>query len=299
MDTSTLLVVFLLVTAATLASYALSHWSSIRGAVGLGWATTSIGTTMLLTAAAIVVLTFVFKGPLWRPNLATEQQFSSRAAASQEISARPLTASILPTGAAGAPSATANETTRPFGSHYEAGGPPAAIGNKQQPLRAATSPSTPEPPPESLRAFKEDAPWVATRCVHIYNPGSDTTQWKIENDCGVPVGIIVSVCAKGAQECAPGRQMIFPSKPQRSIALDEQIVTGQSIRHVACFLATSKAVHLIGAPSEERASAEWREQFESVRVSDGCLSRVQSWTDESRRTRLPIDLAVGYGNSVP
>ena len=109
MDTSTLLVVFLLVTAATLASYALSHWSSIRGAVGLGWAATSIGTTMLLTAAAIVVLTFVFKGPLWRPNLATEQQFSSRAAASQEISARPLTASILPTGAAGAPSATANE----------------------------------------------------------------------------------------------------------------------------------------------------------------------------------------------
>lgn len=274
MDTSTLLVVFLLVIAATLASYALSHWSSVRSALGFGWAATSIGTTMLLTAAAIVVLTFVFRGPLWRPTLGTEQQLSHRDTGSQQRSARPLTASVLPTGAASLSGATANETARRVGSLYEEGGSPTSTGNKQEELRAATMPSRTGLPPSPLRAFDEGDPWAATRCVHIHHPGSDVTQWRIENDCDVPVGIVVSICAKGAQECVPGRQMIVPAKPQRPVTLEEQTVVGYSIRHVACFVATPKAMSLIGAPSEERSTAEWREQFELVRVSDGCLSRV-------------------------
>lgn len=97
MDTSTLLVVFLLVTAATLASYALSQWSTIRGALGFGWAATSIGTTMLLTAAVIVVLTFVFRGPLWRPALGIEQQMRETAGAAEETLSRRIAPSPLST----------------------------------------------------------------------------------------------------------------------------------------------------------------------------------------------------------
>jgi hypothetical protein len=58
MDASTLLVVFLLVSAASLASYLLSQWSPIRDSDrSLGWAAISIGTTLLLATAAIAVLT--------------------------------------------------------------------------------------------------------------------------------------------------------------------------------------------------------------------------------------------------
>lgn len=299
MDTSTLLIVFLLVTAASLASYALSHWVSLRGARGSGWAATSIGTTMLLTAAVIVVLTFVFKGPLWRTNLATEQQLSYRSGTSQETSPRPLAASVLPTVEASTSGAAASPAARSFGNRFEAGGSAAGIDDKQQMLRAATTPSTTELPPEPQQAFRGQEPWAATRCVHLHNPGSDSTRWKIENDCDVPVGVIVSVCSQGAQECAPGRQMIFPAKLQRPITLDEQTVEGYSVRHVACFVATSTARYLIAAPSEERSTSEWREQFEAARMSDDCLSQVQSWTDKGRHTRLPIDVLVGYGNNVP
>lgn len=300
MDTSTLLIVFLLVTAATLASYALSHWSSMRSAVGFGWAATSIGTTMLLTAAAIVVLTFVFKGPLWRPDLGSEQQMSDRSAASQEISARPLAASVLPTAAASTAASTASQSARAFGNLHEAGDSPGSAGNKHQALEAATTPSTTELPPEPVRAFKSEEPWAATRCVHLHHPGSAVTRHMIENDCDVPVAAIVSVCSADAQECAPPRQLIFPAKLQRPVTLDEQTVLGHSVRHVACFVASSTARSLIGAPSEQRSTSDWREQFESARASDDCLSQVQTWTDQGRRSRSPIDVLVGYGgNSVP
>ena len=298
MDTSTLLVVFLLITAASLASYALSHWSSIRGTLGAGWAATSIGTVMLLVAAAIVVLTFVFRGPLWRPNLGTAQQLRENAAASTEISARPVAAAAaLPTGLAPA-SPTARASVIGDGAD---GSPAASIGGKSQTLKAATTPSTSELDPQPLRAFKDDDPWAATGCVHVYHPGSDTTRWHIENGCDVPVGIVISTCADNTQACwkYPDRPLIFPAKLQRPIPLEEQTVHGRSVRHVACFVATSAAKYLIGAPSEERSSPAWREQFESVRVSDGCLSRVQSATDEGRRTRLPVDIVTGYGKSVP
>jgi hypothetical protein len=312
MDTSTLLVVFLLVTVASLASHALSHWSFLRGARGMGWATTSIGTTMLLAAAAIVVLTFVFRGPLWRPNLGAEQQLQQRAAvASEETSARPLAATaVLSTADASTPGATASQPARPPGNRQEAeaDASPFFVGDKQSALKAATTPSTREISPEPSRAFNADEPWAATRCVHVFNPDlSEPMRWKVENGCDVPVGIVLSFCSQSAQECGrnspvwryPSPPLIFPAQLQRPISLEEQTVYGHGVRYAACFVATSTATYLIGAPSEERALSSWRDQFEAARVSDGCLSRVQSWTDEGRRTRLPVDLLLGYGNSVP
>jgi hypothetical protein len=287
MDTSTLIVVFLLVTAASLASYALSHWSSIRGALGMSWAATSIGTALLLVAAAIVVLTFVFRGPLWRPNLGTEQQMTGRDAASKETSARPLDAHSVPSGAADTSAVTAKPTARSSRNRHSYDDSPTSSDNEPPVVKAATTPSTTKPSSAFLGAFNEGDPWAATRCVTVYNPGSDPTQWKIENDCDLPVGIVVSVvCVKDGQQCVPGRQLIFPAKRQRPITLEEQTVIGESVRHVACFVATAEAVYFIGARSEERATDSWREQFDAARTSDGCLMRIK--------------LNAGHGgNSVP
>jgi hypothetical protein len=150
------------------------------------------------------------------------------------------------------------------------------MASEPQAAKATITPSTPRASSSFLGAFKEDDPWAATRCVTVYNPGSDLMQWKIENDCDLPVGIVVSICAKNGQHCVPGPQSIFPAKRQRPITLEEQTVVGYSVRHMACFVATAEAVYFIGARSEERATDAWREQFEAARTSDSCLLRVQN-----------------------
>src|ERR1044072_4755818 len=185
MDTSTLIVVFLLVTAASLASYALSHWSSIRGSLGVSWAATSVGTTMLLVAAAIVVLTFVFRGPLWRANLGAEQQMHERDAAPEETMARSLEAALAPAEAAEAPAAPAKSSARNNRTRRSADDSLTSDSGDQQPVRVASTPAAAPTQSSSsfLGGFKEDDPWAATRCVTVYHPGSDPTRWKIENDC--------------------------------------------------------------------------------------------------------------------
>ena len=226
------------------------------------YAATSVGTTLLLIAAAIVVLTFIFRGPLWRPNIGIEQQLHERStAASKEISARPLQASAFPIAAAETSGTTASRTVRTSSDRDAPAGSLRAVDAKRQPLMAATTPAGAELDPEPLRTFKNDDPWAATRCVYAYNPGSDTTQWKIVNGCEVPVGVVID-----------GRSLILPSPAQRPVTLEEQTVQADNIRYTACFVATPKARALIGAPSEERSSPAWREQFESARVNDGCLS---------------------------
>lgn len=278
MDTSTLIVVFLLVTAASLASYALSHWSSIRGVLNFSWAATSIGTTLLLIAAAVVVLTFVFRGPLWRPNLGAEQPMPERAVASEETSARRLDASLVPTGAAQTQTqaATSSQAARSSRSRHIEDDLPAAMASEPLPTKAAAPSATNRHSSSFLGAYSDAEPWAATRCVTVYNPGSDPMQWKIENDCDLPVGIVLSICARDGQHCVPGPQLIFPAKRQRPITLEEQTVVGYSVRHTACFVATAEAVYFIGARSEERATDAWREQFQAARASDNCLLRIKN-----------------------
>jgi hypothetical protein len=271
MDIATLVVVFLLVTAATLASYALSHWSWVRGTVGAGWAATSIGTTMLLVAAAIVVLTFVFKGPLWQRNLGMEQRLREAAVASKEILPREAIASASADSSAPALPTTSHEAPRTPATTANSPAPAAAEEQPQDPAVARVvaqmfaGPSSPLQP-----AFNALDPWAATRCVRAYHPGSDDTEWKIENECDPPVGLIISGCDY-EQECG---SKVVPSKLQRSIPLDEQTAHGRDVRVRACFADTPSVIYLMGAASEERATNTWREQFEAARANDGCLLRI-------------------------
>jgi hypothetical protein len=267
MDTSTLLVVFLLVTAATLASYALSHWSSIRGAIGLGWAATSIGTTMLLTAAAIVVLTFVFRGPLWRPDLGSGQQLRETAAASEETLSRRIAASpFSTTGTAAADQTSSRAAGEPHRRRTDSS--PASIGSEKQTPTSGTTPATASTQAERgsqpVSQFRDADPWAATRCVYAVNFGVSEPMQKLVNECNAPVGISYA-----------GGSTILPAQAQRPVTLDEQTVPAGA-SYTACFIATSKAMTLIGAPMEERSTPEWREQFESARVSDSCLLRLRN-----------------------
>lgn len=274
MDLSTLLVVLMLIMSATLASYALSNWSSVRGVLGIGWAATSIGTTLLLVAAALVVLTFVFARPLWQLHLGMEQRANDTAAAvsSQERSLSGLTTS-----------ATAPDDTRKVSETQERHSslrafPAATTDQEHEQTSAAALPSShtqlgAQLPP----AFNDADPWAATRCVRAYPTAGNSAEWKIENDCDVPVGVIVSSCAQYGQACGPNTQVILPAKVQRPIPLNEQIVQGFNVRHTACFFASSAATVLIGAPSEQRSTPDWRSQFDAALASDSCLMRVQSY----------------------
>ncbi len=298
MDTATILIVFLLVSAATLASYALSHWSASRGGISFGWAATNVGTTLLLIAAAIVVLSFIFRGTLWRPNLGLGQTSLDSAAASTNISPRTVASLETPPEA----TATSNPSPRSVSDQRSSRALAALVGESEQrskprPMMETAMehgkgplPVPPAPPP----TFSDVDPWAATRCIVIYNPGSDTTHWKIENGCeAAPVGIILSSCSGSAQECWQYQALMFPAQLQRPLPLQEQTVHGRDVRLVACFVASANARQLLAAPSEERATAEWREHFESARAVDSCLTRVQHLVDQGRRTRQSVDVLAG------
>jgi hypothetical protein len=265
MDTSTLLVVFLLVTAATLASYALSHWSSVRGALGFGWAATSIGTTMLLAAAVIVVLTFVFRGPLWRPDLGTGHQLRESAETSDETSARRIAASPFSTTDA----ASTDQTSA------RAAGEPRRLRTDSSPASGADEEPAPKsgstPTIDSTQAersslprsqFRDAEPWAATQCVHNVTVGLSEFRWKIVNECDAPVAVSYA-----------GGSILLPAQAQRAVTFDEQSVPAGA-SYVACYIASPTAMTLIGAPLEERSTPEWRDQFESARVNDSCLQRL-------------------------
>lgn len=312
MDTSTLLIVLLLVSAATLASYALSHWSSSRGAGGsVGWAATSIGTTMLLTAAAIAVLAFVFRGLLWPSHSEAEPELIESAGSTNTRSPFGVAAAETPPSATAPSSAPADQTARVSGNrHLSQATSPPQRGSKQSitssPRQTAEHDQTARNS-TPLPTFSELSPWAAMLCVHLFNPDlSEPTRWKVENGCDVPVGVILSSCVGSSTECNdpastswkyPSHDTIFPAQLQRPITLEEQTVRAREVRYVACFVSTPLAVQLIGAPSDERSSASWREQFEAVRESDACLMRVKSWSAEGRRTRMPIDVLLGVSSA--
>lgn len=257
MDTSTLLVVFLLVMVATLASYALSHWSSTRGSLGAGWAATSIGTTLLLTAAAIVILTFVFRGPLWRPNLGTEQQMRE-AAAVEELSRRIAASPFGPSESTSTSHPSTNQAARLDADRSDIEASPAPVVSKQAAQSSVATPSTSgrswQPAPA-----KGETLWGAARCVYVFNPDpSQPARWKVDNGCDTPVVVLLA-----------GRSIVLPAPGQRPVTLDEQ--TAGSGDYTACFVVTADAIAVIGAPSEERATPQWRAQFESVLAHDACL----------------------------
>jgi hypothetical protein len=306
MDASTLVIAFLLVTAASLAGYLLSQWSSVRsGSIGIGWVAISIGITLLLAAAAIVVLTVGLLSELrLSPNIESAEPRRRSTQAGSGTAERVLDRQEAPMPAA----PTGRGGSRTAGRHI-------AEDLSEQPgggIETASALSSLQRPGASREAkashggglvFTDADPWAATNCVFALNlDPADLTRWTIENECGAPVGIVFASCSKSPWECTD-RQfasweyqvdgMILPGKIQRPVTYEEQTRYGNQIRYVACMVATPLAIELIGQDRESRSSSSWSEQFDAARNDDECLARVRKWSDAGRRSGSSIDVLLG------
>lgn len=260
--TSSLLVIFLLVSVASLASYLLSQWKPVRASGGtLGWAGISVGVTLLLTAVVIVMLAIAWSSgsPWFTESAEQKKQVGSEAAGS-------------PFG----PSVPFAETS--------SSEPAASKPERTQSRNAITAPAD-----ELLPSTAE--PWAATRCVISINPDpAEPTRWTVINGCEGPVGVVIAACMQPAEECdvldvtqwSRVVEMILPHRPQRPVTVDEETVHGTRIRHAACLVRSRTATESIHLDRETRSSTVWLEQFAVARTTDECLARVQDWAAAGR-----------------
>jgi hypothetical protein len=274
--TSVLLVIFLLLSAASLASYLFHQWSVARGGRTLSWAGISLGATLLLAAVVVVVLALSWVS-------ARHWSFSDDSQA----------------------------TTTASAAAYERGWD--AVGYVGDTPMQEQRPA--EPPPEVSRVQQfiatrhTDAvvplepPWAATTCIVAVKPDpADPTRWTFVNGCQRPVAIAVASCALSDVEClAAGStswhyddgEMILPSKLQRTVTAAEEVRRGRRLRYAACFVNTREAIQLIGVDGQDRASISWDDQFATVRMEDECLTRIRTSVMYGSSSGLAVDVPPG------
>ncbi|MFC4312415.1 hypothetical protein ACFPN2_25250 [Steroidobacter flavus] len=302
MDASTLVIAFLLVTAAALAGYLMSQWSSIRkGSIGIGWIAISIGVTLLLTTAAVVVLTVgLLPGLRLSPTIESAEhtrkstQSDERMFERKQASREPMSATIK----AAAP--TDRGASSAVGRYIAEGHSKHRTGNE-----TASAPSSREAKSSAMSqeaglVFSAADPWAATNCVYASNPDpADLTRWRIENGCGAPVGVVLASCSNSQPECGgPSWDyqidgMILPGKVQRPVIDADETWYGSQIRYVACMVAAPLTIELIGQNLESRSSPSWLQRFEAARNGDECLTRVRRLSDPGRDSGKSIDALLG------
>lgn len=315
MDASILVVVFLLVTAASLATYLLSQWSSIRSStLGIGWVATSVGITLLLAAAGVVVLTVgLFPELQFSRDFGSTNQMRRSAPLGSGAAERVLGAEEATTEA----SVDALEATPSSDrSARRAAGRSIADGASESRAAVETTAALQSPAtapqeqngaaPHRLAPAVAD-PWAATNCVAAINPDpTDRTRWFVENECSAPVALVFASCSKGPSECGYRHTtsweyridgMILPDKRQRTVTFAEQTQHGSHIGFAACLVADPVAIALIGADSETRASQAWSAQLDSARRNDECLILVRQYSDAGRRSGESIEAL--FGANVP
>jgi hypothetical protein len=306
---TTALLIFLLVCAASLASYLFSRWLAARTGRTIGWAAIALGTVFLLAAATIAVLATGLLSALQWPERAADEastpaqvgdlspvpepahgEGTEQQTAGQSIQARTGTAARPRTG------------DRPVGATSPA---QSAAGETQWVEKissSGTSADAASAPPPGRAAGVIVNPWAATRCVRAFHPDpEDLDRWSIENECLGPVAVLLAICMQSADECNARQAvswkyqrggMILPAKAQRPVSVLEDTLRGRQVRFVACFVTTPAAIGLIGSNSETRASA-WLEQFATARENDECLADVQRLAAAGAHTGASIDAVLG------
>lgn len=315
-DAWTLVAILALVLVASLASYYFSQLAFARNSGRpFAWAGVGVGTICLLVGAVIVVVLCV----AWVAKLRLADSDADSGLViqpAQSIGAVPTREIAEEAAPAQSPESVSGSAARldiidnRAGESHEEEQPSESLGSAQQ-----LAPTLPRSEAE-LRASKDisahvgssavlatTSPWGATECVVSTHPDpADLTRWKIENECGVPVGILVATCEQAASDCDQRVSaswkylldgLILPAKYQRSVTAAEQTQFGQRLEHLACVVTTPRAIELIGMDSEARASSSWRTEFESIRDIDVCLSRVRRWADAGRRTGVSIEALLG------
>jgi hypothetical protein len=304
LGTATLLI-FLLVCAASLASWLFSRWLAARTGRALGWVGIAVGTVFLLVAATIAVLSTGLLSTLrWSESVADRASTSAQVGnlsaspeskhgkgAEQSVQARAGTAALSKVGDR-VVDATADEQ-----SAVDETQPVKQLFRSNTPAGAASTPRT------GRTAGVIVDPWAATRCVRSFHPDAeDLDRWSIENECLGPVAVLIATCMQSADECNYRQQaswkyprggMILPAKWQRPVSMLEDTVRGRQVRFVACLVTTPVAIRLIGSNSETRSSDTWIERFAAARENDECLASVQRLAVAGAHSGISIDALLG------
>jgi hypothetical protein len=299
--TSVVFVVFL----AMLASFGSFWWSRYAHARHqslFGWTALAMGTVFLLAAVAIMVMSASRLSLVsWQVQ---EDQAGIVGSPSVNVDASRPSPFERATGDAKASSRHINRKSRASDLDSQ-------VTDRQQvePVqRASTARSDGELGISRLAkrrldmpAFDAADPWAATRCViPIQRDPAQPTRWTIENDCSFAVGIVIAACSN--DECDATQRwnyeaqgVVLPRKLQRSVTAQEQTFYGERVEHLACALATQRAIELIGESNEERATEAWRRQFAEARALDDCLAWVTRLSEQGRRSGVPIHALIGGG----
>ena len=300
-NVATAVFVLLIAVLASFGSFWLSRYAHARNQTGLGWTALAIGTVLLLTAAAIMVMTSSRLSLIpWLAQvdekivvgLPRADPSASRASPFQRVAGDTR---------APYPQVARKDVSSDLGS--EASDQPTEFAPRGSASRADSVPDMGDLGERRLGrlAFNAADPWVATRCViPIRRDPAHLTKWTIENDCPAAVGIVIATCSgSGCDENAmqrwtyEARGIVLPEKWQRTVTAREQTLLGERIERLACALSSARAIELIGESSEVRATEEWQREFEEARALDDCMSWVARLSEHGRRTGIPIHALIG------
>jgi hypothetical protein len=288
---------------ASFGSFWLSRYAHARHQTTLGWAALAMGTVLLLSAAAIIVMTssrlpFVS----WLAQVDEKALVGSPSADASQSRASPFQRLARNTRVPYRQTAR-EHVSSDLGS--QASDAHEAESLQREPAaRAGLVPAISHLAKRrsGTLAFDATDPWAATRCViPIRRDPAHLTKWTVENDCPAAVGIVIAKCS-GSGGCDDNamhrwtyeaRGVVLPEKRQRTVTEQEQTFYGERIERLACVLSSARAIELIGESSEVRATEEWQREFEETRALDDCVAWVSRLSEHGRRTGAPIHALTG------
>ena len=305
-DTSSLLAIALLVFAASVAAFLLSQWSRLlatRTAL-TQWAC-GIAVVALLAAATVYFLSVISPTRLVAIDDDPRTSGTSRIGGFPEQRSRGTPEVVSPPIREDSERSSASSVdarpVRPFSE------PTNSRGDAAVQSRTAKTNSLEQREHQTSRTADRarslsSSPWAATECVFQIQPDpAQSDLWWLENECDVPVGIVVATCSGSQADCAEPRStswsyaergMYLPSKQQRSVTYAEQTLRGNQIRFIACVITSQIAIELL-ASDNGAASRRWREALSTSISYDACISEVLRLSEAGKRARTSMEDVAG------
>jgi hypothetical protein len=299
----TLATLALIVLAASLASFALWRLLSVmRNTRALQWLSLSAGTALFLTAAVFAVLATMFAA--LSKSLPQTSSLADLATIRWHDSASEAKADTGGDTLDYIASAAIPRRSSVVSPNLDSGDSSDQLSKRQDPHQVQSANATLPVKSDELRLDAQTAHWVqtdlwlASRCVVATGvPLDDGTRWRFENECQLPVAIVVATCDASIALCSSAPRwryrdngMILPAKYQRPVTEAEQTVRGSIVRYAACYITGGRLVRLLGADQQERSSTVWQEQFTGLSENDSCVSQVESWSTAGAKSGEWSDL---------
>ena len=292
--TSVWLTVVLIVVLASIASYTLSRVRQASGLRPRVLAIASIAAILLLAGAVLIVLTSSHLRALL-PGADAPEPSAGRVV--RMPGASPTvepTSRDVPAARAALPSEHSSTTAAGASANPDPSTQDSPPGRASSLLTEATR--VPEPNAHVVPPASGD-PWAATSCVRSYRRDpQNASRWTIENECSWPVAIVLARCDADVSECDVRAQwthepaaFVLPMKGQRPVFAADETREGRTLRMLACYVLTPRAIGLIGEGLETRSTALWREEWDAVRLHDECLARVDRLSEWGRRTGRAVE----------